>query len=167
MLTNPAFDGMRATPCFQALLTRIDKYIAAERLRIDAMERAEQEAESHPGKPGSQCGPCHLNPTQQGGPQVPLHSIMAPPVCGPGLRLLLRCRPRAGREPDRATDKSHSRRSWSRRAGADESSIAVPMSLTRLDGAILDSLQYRDIDAIPEPQPWSTGYKPVVMAPVR
>jgi TolB-like protein/DNA-binding winged helix-turn-helix (wHTH) protein/Tfp pilus assembly protein PilF len=44
VMTNPAFDGMGATPCFQALRIRIDKYIAAERLRIDAMERAEQEA---------------------------------------------------------------------------------------------------------------------------
>ena len=42
VLSNPAFDGMRSTPCFLALLARIEKHIAAERLRVDAMRRAGQ-----------------------------------------------------------------------------------------------------------------------------
>ncbi len=37
IVDNPAFDGMRSAPCFQALLTRIEAHIAAERVRIDAM----------------------------------------------------------------------------------------------------------------------------------
>jgi len=37
VLTNPAFDGIRATPCLQTLLSRFEKHIAAERARIEAM----------------------------------------------------------------------------------------------------------------------------------
>jgi len=52
ILDNPAFDGMEATPCLRDLRNRIDKYIAAERERIDAMDRAEQASGSVPAGPG-------------------------------------------------------------------------------------------------------------------
>ena len=51
VLANPAFDGMGATPCFQALLSRIEKHIAAARVRIDAMVHAESAAEPAPASP--------------------------------------------------------------------------------------------------------------------
>jgi len=56
VLANPAFDGMGATPCFQALRSRIDKYIAAERVRIDAMEREEPAAEPAQANPDHATG---------------------------------------------------------------------------------------------------------------
>jgi len=52
ILDNPAFDAMSDTPCLLALRNRIDKYIAAERERIDAMDRAEQASGSVPATPG-------------------------------------------------------------------------------------------------------------------
>jgi TolB-like protein/DNA-binding winged helix-turn-helix (wHTH) protein/Tfp pilus assembly protein PilF len=48
ILANPAFDAMSDAPCLRTLRTRIDKYISAERERIDAMERAEQVSGSAP-----------------------------------------------------------------------------------------------------------------------
>jgi hypothetical protein len=48
ILANPAFDAMSDVPCLRTLRTRIDKYIGAERERIDAMERAEQASGSAP-----------------------------------------------------------------------------------------------------------------------
>lgn len=51
ILTNPAFDDMLSAPCFRALAGRIDKYIAAERVRINAMERKETAAEPAPANP--------------------------------------------------------------------------------------------------------------------
>lgn len=39
IVSNPAFDNMRTAPCFEALNTRIEKYLATERARIDTMGR--------------------------------------------------------------------------------------------------------------------------------
>lgn len=38
--SNPAFDGMRDLPCFQALLTRFEAHTAQERAKVDAMRRS-------------------------------------------------------------------------------------------------------------------------------
>ncbi len=55
ILANPAFDAMSNAYCLRTLRTRIDKYVSAERERIDAMERAGQASGSAPGdsKPGA------------------------------------------------------------------------------------------------------------------
>ena len=37
--SNPAFDGMRDTPCFKALLARAETHFAGERARVEAMRR--------------------------------------------------------------------------------------------------------------------------------
>jgi TolB-like protein/DNA-binding winged helix-turn-helix (wHTH) protein len=39
LLRNPAFDNMRTTPCFRALLTRVEAHVVAEREAIEAMRR--------------------------------------------------------------------------------------------------------------------------------
>jgi TolB-like protein/DNA-binding winged helix-turn-helix (wHTH) protein len=40
--SNPAFNEMRSTPCFQALVERLNAHLAAERLRVDEMKRSGQ-----------------------------------------------------------------------------------------------------------------------------
>ncbi|MCB1690559.1 MAG: winged helix-turn-helix domain-containing protein [Halioglobus sp.] len=40
--SNPAFDGMRSTPCFQTLATRLNAHLVAERVRVDEMRRTGQ-----------------------------------------------------------------------------------------------------------------------------
>jgi hypothetical protein len=42
VLSNPAFDNSRETPCFQDLLMRLEAHTSAERAKLDAMRRAGQ-----------------------------------------------------------------------------------------------------------------------------
>ncbi len=84
-------------------------------------------------------------PDAGGGPPVPLHCtrhLLLSAVAG--LALLLAADSGIA-APDTATDKILEEILVTARR-REESSIAVPMSLTRLDGAMLDSLQYRDIE---------------------
>jgi len=48
VLANPAFDAMYTTSCLPALRARIEQYVAAERERMGAVERAEQTPASAP-----------------------------------------------------------------------------------------------------------------------
>jgi len=60
VLSNPAFDDMRSMPCFQALLTRFETYVSAERIRIEAMRRAGQIPDRSTVKPEQEIAPATL-----------------------------------------------------------------------------------------------------------
>ncbi len=139
---------MSATPCFRSLSAQIEQYVEAERKRVEAMDRAERMPASAtaarmtaPARPPETC--------EQGACPIFFHNprrVLLPAVMG--LPLLFHAdRIRAAAIPEGDTDRVIEEILVTARR-RDETPIAVPMTLTYIDGATLDGLQFHDLDEI-------------------